>query len=190
MGCFHLKLPSRSNTVLPHQGLKDSSPRTTPLSPWPRTPFKSPGASSPLPALPQQCWSPAPHSHVLSQSQFLPNHSCVTFQPRFVCLWGDTKYRVLVLCAPSAAPLLPEAVGWIPQLQAPWSEGSVGFLSASHTHHFWGSSCFERSDKIHNQCTYGKMSHLSPSYRHILCFRIARAHTEIIQKPISFFPHQ
>lgn len=96
MGFFHLKPPSSSNKIFSsHQGLKDSSPRTTPLFPWSRTLFKPPGASSPLPALPQQCWSPAPTAISLSQSY---QATCVLHSnPDLVCPWGDAKYWVLVL---------------------------------------------------------------------------------------------
>lgn len=104
MGCFHLKPPSRSSKIFSfHQGLKESSPRTTPLFPWARTLFKAPGASIPLPAPPQQGWSPAPHSHILPQSY---QATCVLHtNPDLVCPWGVSKYWVLVL--PSVPPRLP-----------------------------------------------------------------------------------
>lgn len=135
---------------LPIRGWR-TLPPGLPQSSFGPGPFKPPGSSSPLLALSQQCWSPAPHSHVLSQSY---QATCVLHsKPDLGCPWGDAKYWVLVLpLCPSAALLLPEAVAWVPQLQAPWSEGSVGFCSASHTHHFWGTFCFKRNDKIHNQC--------------------------------------
>lgn len=80
-------------------------PRTTPLFPWPRTPFKPPGAISPLPDLLQQCWSPAPPA-TSSPSPSSHQTTCVPHSnPDWVCLWGDPKYWVLVL--PSVPPQLP-----------------------------------------------------------------------------------